>query len=73
MGLRELLRECDEEIMDLEIKYGLSYEEFKSKVDSGECGDPFSYPLEKDAMVWEDLITEKRLRLRVIREVEERL
>ena len=28
MGLRELLRECDEEIMDLEIKYGTSYEEF---------------------------------------------
>jgi len=73
MGLKELLRECDEEIMDLEIKYGTSYEEFKSKLDSGELGDPFSYPLEKDAMLWEDLMAEKRLRLRVIRQVEGRL
>jgi hypothetical protein len=73
MGLKELLRECDEEIMDLEIKYGTSYEEFKSKLDSGELGDPFSYPLEKDAMLWADLMAEKRLRLRVIRQVEERL
>ena len=64
MGLKELLRECDEEIMDLEIKYGTSYEEFKAKLDSGELGDPFSYPLEKDAMLWEDLMAEKRLRLR---------
>ncbi len=73
MGLKELLRECEEEIMKLEIKYGTSYEEFKAKLDSGELGDPFSYPLEKDAMVWEDLMAEKRLRLGIIRQVEERL
>ena len=59
--------------MKLEIKYGTSYEEFKSKLDSGELGDPFSYPLEKDVMLWEDLISEKRLRLGIIRQVEERL
>jgi len=73
MGLKELLRECEEEIMNLEIKYGMSYEEFKSKLDSGELGDSFSYPLEKDAMLWEDLMTEKRLRLKIIRRIEERL
>ena len=73
MGLKELLRECEEEIMKLEIKYGTSYEEFKSKLESGELGDPFSYPLEKDAMLWEDLMAEKRLRLGIIRQVEERL
>jgi len=73
MGLKELLRECEEEIMQLEIKYGTSYEEFKAKLDSGELGDPFSYPLEKDAMLWEDLVAEKRLRLGIIRQVEERL
>ena len=73
MGLKELLRECEEEITKLEIKYGMSHEEFKSKLDSGELGDPFSYPLEKDAMLWEDLISEKWLRLRIIRQFEERL
>ena len=73
MGLKETLRECGEEIMQLEIKYGMSYEGFKSKLDSGELGDPFSYPLEKDAMLWEDLIAEKWLRLRIICQIEERL
>ena len=73
MGLKGLLRECEEEILRLEIKYGMSYEEFKLKLDSGKLGDPFSYPLEKDTMLWEDLIAEKRLRLRIIRQVEERL
>ena len=73
MGLKKLLRECDAEIMKLEIKYGMSHEEFKSKLDSGELGDPFSYPLEKDAILWEDLIAEKRLRLKIIRQFEERL
>ena len=73
MGLKELLRECEEEIMKLEIKYGMSYEEFKIKLESGELGDSFSYPLEKDVMLWDDLMGEKRLRLRIIRQIEEHL
>ena len=73
MGLKEILRKCEEEILKLEIKYGMSYEEFKLELDSGELGDPFSYPLEKDTMLWEDLMAEKRIRLKIIRQVEERL
>ena len=73
IGLKELLRECEEEIMKLEIKYGVSYEEFKKRLDAGELGDSFSYPLEKDAMLWEDLMSEKLLRLRIIHQIEERL
>ena len=73
MGLKEILRECEQEILKLEIKYGMLYEEFKLKLDSGELGDPFGYPLEKDAILWEDLMSEKQLRLRIIRQVEERL
>ena len=72
MGLKEILRKCEEEILTLEIKYGMSYEEFKLKLDSGELGDPFSYPLEKDTMLWEDLMAEKRIRLKIIRQVKER-
>ena len=71
MGLKDILRKCEEEILKLEIKYGMSYEEFKFKLDSEELGDPFSYPLEKDAMLWEDLMAEKRLRLKIVRQVEE--
>jgi hypothetical protein len=73
MGLKEILRKCEEEILKLEIKYGMSYEEFKLELDSGELGDPFSYQLEKDTMLWEDLLAEKRIRLKIIRQVEERL
>lgn len=73
LGLKELLRECEEEIMKLEIKYGMSYEEFKSKLDAGKFGDSFSYQIEKDAMLWEDLMAEKRLRLQIIRQIEEGL
>ena len=50
MGLKEILRKCEEEILKLEIKYGMSYEEFKLELDSGELGDPFSYQLEKDTL-----------------------
>jgi hypothetical protein len=73
IGLKEILRKCEDEILMLEIKYGMSYEEFKLKLDSGELGDPFSYPLEKDIMLWEDLIAEKRIRLKIARQVEELL
>lgn len=62
-GLKEFLKECDDEILELEIKYGMSFEKFKAYLDSGKLGDLHSYPLEKDAMLWEDLVKEKQLRL----------
>ena len=70
-GFKELLKECEEEILDFEIKYGASFEKFRQMLDNGDLGDPFSYPLEKDAMKWEDLVSEKGLRLNMIRELEQ--
>ncbi len=55
-GLMELLKECEEEILNFEIKYGVSFEKFREMLENGDPGDPFSYPLEKDTMIWEDLI-----------------
>jgi len=69
-GLRDLLRECEQEILDFEIKYGCSFDEFKTRLEKGEWGDPFSYPLENDAMRWEDLAAEKKVRLEAIRGLE---
>lgn len=69
-GFKELLKECEEEILEFEIKYGLSFEKFKEGFEVGKFGDPHSYPLEKDAMVWEDLIKEKQIRLESIRKLE---
>jgi hypothetical protein len=70
-GLKELLKECEEEILDFEIKYGVSFSKFREMSDKGDLGDPFSYPLEKDTMIWEDLMVEKELRLKAIRELEQ--
>lgn len=70
-GLMELLKECEEEILNFEIKYGVSFEKFREMLENGDLGDPFSYPLEKDTMIWEDLIVEKGLRLNMIRELEQ--
>lgn len=70
-GLREFLKECEDEILELEIKYGMSFEKFKEDLDSGKLGVPHSYPLEKDAMLWEDLVNEKQLRLVSLRRLEQ--
>lgn len=69
-GLRELLRECEQEILEFEIKYGMPFEKFKEELDAGKLGDLHSYPLEKDAMVWEDLVKEKQIRLESLRRME---
>ena len=70
-GLKELLKECEEEILNFEIKYGVSFEKFRDMSEKGNLVDPFSYPLEKDTMIWEDLMAEKELRLNMIRELEQ--
>ncbi len=69
-GLREYLKECEEEILEFEIKYGLPFEKFKEEIEKGRLGDPHSYPLEKDAMIWEDLVKEKQIRLKSLRKLE---
>ena len=69
-GFKGFLKECEEEILEFEIKYGLPFEKFKEGFEAGKFGDSSSYPLEKDAMVWEDLIKEKQIRLESIRKLE---
>lgn len=69
--LRRCLSECEQEILQLEIKYGCEYEEFKEQLRKGRLGDEFAYPLEQDAMRWEDLVTEKRHGLKQLKIVEE--
>ncbi|MGA9348163.1 MAG: hypothetical protein WBW48_05070 [Anaerolineae bacterium] len=68
--LRRYLEECEREMLDLEIKYGLTYDQFKACLERGELGDPFSYPLEQDAMRWDDLMVEKHQWLSYLKSVE---
>ena len=58
--IRHNLEACERERLALEIKYGLEYDEFKRRLEAGELGDEFEYPLELDAMRWDDLIVEKK-------------
>lgn len=69
-GIRENLRGCELEILELETKYGYSYETFKDRLASGELGEEFSYAIEKDAMRWEDLLVEKRNWIEMIKKIE---
>lgn len=68
--LRRYLEECEREMLDLEIKYGLTYDQFKARLERGELGNPFSYPLEQDAMRWDDLMVEKHQWLSYLKSVE---
>ena len=58
--IRRRLEECEHERLDLEIKYGVEYAEFKQQLEAGALGDEFGYELEMDAMQWSDLIAEKQ-------------
>jgi len=58
------LEECKRELMELEIKYGMEYDDFQEKLSVGDLGCEFGYELEIDAMRWDDLVQEKRHWLR---------
>ncbi len=54
------LSECEQEILAFEIRYGMGFQEFSRQLETGQLGDEFQWPLEADAMRWQDLIEEKR-------------
>ncbi len=64
--IRRNLEACEQERLEMEIKYGLEYHDFERKLEAGELGDAFGYELEMDAMRWGDLIAEKRYWLQQI-------
>ncbi len=68
-GIKENLKECELEILELETKYGYPFEIFKDRLALGQLGDEFSYDMERDAMRWEDLLLEKRNWIEMIREI----
>lgn len=69
-GIKENLRECELEILELETKYGYPFEIFKDRLASGQLGDEFSYEIERDTMRWEDLLIEKRNWIDIIKKIE---
>lgn len=62
--VRRHLEACERDQLELEIKHGLEYKAFAEKLEAGELGDEFAYPLEMDALRWGDLVAEKKHWLR---------
>ena len=58
--IRRYLRTCEQERLELEIKYGLEYTDFQQNLAACELGVEFEYDLEMDALKWGDLIAEKK-------------
>ena len=69
--LRRRIEACEQEILELEIKYGMMYDQFQTQLHDGGLGDPFSYPLEADAMRWDDLVAEKQQWLSELRTIQD--
>ena len=68
-GIKENLKECELEILELETKYGYPFEVFKNKITSGQLGSEFAYDLEKDSMQWEDLLLEKKKWIEILQKI----
>jgi hypothetical protein len=58
--IRHHLEACEQEQLELEIKYGMEYADFQRRLEAGELGDEFGYALEMDTLRWGDLIAEKK-------------
>lgn len=54
------LEKIEKEIKGLEKKYRTSFSEFEKNWKSGKIKNKFSYPVEKDYLEWDSLITRKK-------------
>ncbi len=73
MAIKEISRDAvehrieriDDEIRELEKKYGMTFEEFKKSWESGKIRDKHSYEVEKDFWEWEGLVSRRNKLLEV--------
>ncbi|MCD6167620.1 hypothetical protein J7K19_13120 [bacterium] len=68
-SLCKKLRECEEEIYQYEIKYGMDFDEFKRAWEEDKIPRRYSHQIERDFMVWEGLEAERRKWLSKIKEL----
>jgi hypothetical protein len=54
------LQECEEEIRQYELKYGMTFPEFAEAWERGEIPKRWSHPVERDYMEWEGLEAERK-------------
>ena len=62
------LRECEEKIVELEAKYGITFEEFKENWNAEKIADKYSHEVERDYMEWEGFQMEKKRWLSILKD-----
>jgi hypothetical protein len=63
------LKECNEEILEFETKYGMSFGEFEKAWDEDGIRDKHSHEVETDYIEWEAIEQEKSRWLSVLRKM----
>ncbi|MDI6791610.1 MAG: hypothetical protein QME81_01910 [bacterium] len=58
--LLQRLHECEEDIYQFEVKYRMSFSEFKEAWEKNNITNKYSHQIERDYMVWEGLEVEKK-------------
>jgi hypothetical protein len=54
------LRDCDEQVLKYEIKYGMDYKQFQKAWKHNEIPDKHSHEVERDLMEWEGYMLERQ-------------
>jgi len=63
------LKECNEEILEFETEYGMSFGEFEKAWDEDRIRDKHSHKVESDYIEWEAIEQEKSRWLSVLRKI----
>jgi translation initiation factor 2 alpha subunit (eIF-2alpha) len=61
------LRECDEQILKYETKYGMDFDQFESAWKRDELEGKHSHEVERDLMEWEGFVLERQKWLSMLR------
>lgn len=67
--LTQKLHECEHEIYKFEVKYRMSFDEFKKSWEKGKIPNRYSHLVERDYMIWEGLEAEKKKWLSLMKRV----
>lgn len=69
-ALEHRLESVEDGLAELQGRYGMSFDEFSEKWESGDITDKYSYDVESDYWKWEELVTRKGKIEEALRELE---
>lgn len=63
------LRDCDEQILKYETRYGMDYAQFEAAWKRNEIQNKHSHEVERDLMEWEGFMLERQRWLTILRDL----